>query len=270
MKKLLRKLIPPIIFDLYRTKRRKYGYFGIYDSWEDARKHSVGYDSNIIIEKVKDSALKVKRGEAAYERDSLAFDKIEPSWHLLASLLWIASKNNNSLNILDFGGGLGTSYYQNRGFLGHLNITWSIIEQKKFVDYGKNLFENKHLKFYHSVKEYGNSQKPDVALLSSVMQYLEKPYERLEEIMRTGPKYIIFDKTPFLESGQDIITVQKIPPHIYDASYPSWVFDFDKFVNFCEEHGYVMRTDLNCYSKDIFAINNTPVDWRGFLLESTT
>ena len=75
-KKLITKLVPPLLLDIYRNSQRKYGYFGIYDSWEEARKHSSGYDSDKIIEKVKDAALKVKNGEAAYERDSIVFKEI--------------------------------------------------------------------------------------------------------------------------------------------------------------------------------------------------
>ena len=85
----------------YRTY--KYGWFGNYSSWQDAKKDSVGYDSDLILEKVKNSLLKVKNGEAIYERDSILFDKMEYSWPLLAALLWIANKNMAKLNIIDFG-----------------------------------------------------------------------------------------------------------------------------------------------------------------------
>ncbi len=268
IKKRITRLIPPVLLDSYRNANRKYGYFGVYNNWEEAKKNSTGYDSDLIIEKVKDSALKVKNGEVAYERDSMVFKEIEPSWHVLAPLLWIASKNNNSLNVLDFGGALGTSYYQNRGFLNHLNnFKWSIIEQTKFVDYGKKLFEDQNLKFYFSTEEYGKDQEPDVVIMSSVIQYLENPYEQMEDVLKLNPKFIIFDKTPFTKSGNDIITVQKVPSHIYNASYPSWVFDFNKFISFFNKHDYNLRTNLSHYSKDIFSINNVPVSWEGFLLE---
>jgi len=47
---------------------------------EEAMELSTGYDSERILGKVRDSLLKVKRGEAVYERDSVLFDKVQYSW----------------------------------------------------------------------------------------------------------------------------------------------------------------------------------------------
>src|SRR5688572_21124448 len=76
---------------------------GDFKSWENASQKSEGYSSMEILAKVKKAVLKVKNGEAVYERDSVLFDKIEYSWPLLSSLMWVAAKNNNSLKVLDFG-----------------------------------------------------------------------------------------------------------------------------------------------------------------------
>ena len=44
---------------------------------------------------------------------------------------------------------------------------------------------------------------------------------------------VIFDKMPFLIDGEkDIITIQKVPPAIYEASYPAWFFNEKKFLEF--------------------------------------
>ena len=48
------------------------------------------------------------------------------------------AKNNDKLNVLDFGGSFGTTYYQNRKFLKHIKkVEWNIIEQKKIVQIAK-------------------------------------------------------------------------------------------------------------------------------------
>ncbi len=63
------------------------------------------------------SLLKVKRGEAVYERDSIVLEKFQYSWPLTSGLLYAATMSNSKLNVLDFGGSLGSSYYQNRNYL---------------------------------------------------------------------------------------------------------------------------------------------------------
>ena len=151
---LIRDLVPPIVLRLYRNVVGEVCYTGNYTTWEEAQQVSTGYDSDLILEKVRDSLSKVKNGEAVYERDSVLFDKVQYSWPLLAGLLWIAAQKENRLNLVDFGGSLGSTYYQNRKFLSHLmEVHWSIVEQKKFAECGKRDFENDHLKFYDDLDQ---------------------------------------------------------------------------------------------------------------------
>ena len=230
---ILRNLAPSPAISIYRRLSGKGGFYGDYSTWEDARKLCTGYDVDIILEKVMEAALKVRKGDAAYEQDSVQFDRIRYSWPLLAGLLWIASRNGNRLSLLDFGGSLGTTYLQNVRFLNHLDeLRWGIVEQEKFVQVGKRYFENEHLTFYYNPDECIGERRPDTILFSGVLQYLEKPYEVLVETLRKGFRQVILDRTPFLERGEDRITVQIVPPEIYPASYPAWFFNLEKFRNF--------------------------------------
>ena len=211
-------------------KKSSYGFFGDYKSWSDAVTDSAGYDSPAILEKVRSATLKVKSDQAVYERDSVIFDHKEYSWPVLSALLWIASKNDGRLNVLDFGGSLGSSYFQNIGFLEHLKeLRWNVVEQKNFVEAGRKDFEDEHLRFYSSVKDCLAVSKPQVLLASSVIQYLEKPYEALRNWIDVEFEYIIFDRTTFTQN-RDRLTVQKVRPGIYDASYPAWFLNEKRFL----------------------------------------
>lgn len=232
MRGLIRRLVPPLFFDIYRTLLMRYGFFGNYSSWQEAKAESGGYDSDIILEKVKNALLQVKEGKAVYERDSVIFDKIIYPWPLLAGLLRIASKNGNKLNVVDYGGSIGTTYFQCREFLRDLDsLTWNIIEQKNFVDCGKKHFENETLKFYYDFESCFKETQPDLLLLSSVIQYLEKPYEFISRILRFDIKYILIDRTAILLQGKTRLTVQRVPPQVYSASYPAWFFNEAEFVS---------------------------------------
>lgn len=96
--------------------------------------------------------LKVKNGEAVYKRDSVLLDKIHCSFPVLAGLLATVFANKGNLSVLDFGGSLASSYYQCRGFLSDLkSLRRSIVEQPKFLECGKELFESEELKFYYDI-----------------------------------------------------------------------------------------------------------------------
>ena len=230
IKKLLKSIIPPIIISGYRWAKTRGVtndiWSGNYSTWTEAQAHCSGYDSDIILEKVKNALLKVKNGEAVYERDSVLFDEIQYSFGLLAGLQKAALENDGKLCVLDFGGSLGSSYFQNKEFLGSLKeLNWCIVEQAHFVECGKKNFEDDHLKFFNTIEECLEQHKPNVLLLSSVLQYLEKPHEWIEKFINFGIHYIIFDRTSFVESEKDILTVQKVPESIYTASYPCWFFN---------------------------------------------
>lgn len=238
LKYLALSCIPPIILQLLEPKTPRKGVYwlGDYPAWEEALRDSKGYDDALILERVKKAALKVKKGEAVYERDGFLFDEVQYSWPVLAGLLWVAAQSQGELNLIDFGGSLGTMYFQNRLFLKALNrVRWSIVEQKNFVDVGKQYFEDEELIFYYDLETCFKEQKPNAILISSVLSYLQNPYEFLNEVISYNIEFIILDRTPMLLEEKDRLTVQIIPPEIYPSSYPSWFFNKDKLYNFIQK-----------------------------------
>jgi len=236
----VKKLLPPIFTTfLEHFKNRKFGWKGDYTTWEEAKSEAKGYEDDIIIHKVKEALLKVKNGEVAFERDSVVFNEIEYSWPLSTGLMLASANKPKGLSVLDFGGSLGSTYYQNKRFLDALpHISWNIVEQKHFVEIGKRDFEDENLHFYFEVEACVKNEKPTVLLLSSVLQYIEKPYQLLDGILKHEFEYILIDRTPFSFDNQDKIKLQIVPPSIYEASYPCWFFDKQFFTKYFLSKNY--------------------------------
>lgn len=230
MKEIIKALIPPLFFNIIKKLYYlKYGWTGDYLTWQDALEKSTGYDNNTILKKVMDASLKVKNGEKIYERDGVTFDRIQYSLPLITGLLYGISLNEGKLNICDFGGSLGSSYRQNLKLLKGCNsINWGVVEQENFVKNGKEFFSDENLDFYFTIGEYLKINKPDILLLSSVIQYLEETYEFIEKIIEYDFKIIIIDLTPFSKNDDTIITVQSVNPNIYSASYPCRILSLSK------------------------------------------
>jgi len=160
IKKKIKKFLPNFIIKIYHayfTIKFIYGY----KSFKHAKQScGNGYSSDLIINKIYKTANLVPK-KKEYERDGVNFDEIQYSWPLLSSIL-LATKNNK-LNVLDFGGSFGTSFYQNRKFLKYVKkIKWNIVEQKKIVDIAKN---NNFINFYENVDDI--KTKPDIAIFCS-------------------------------------------------------------------------------------------------------
>lgn len=228
---------------------------GDYKSWSEIKEITNGYNSVNILEKCKTSLLKVKNGEAVYERDTVLFDEIQYSWPLLAGLQRAALENKGNLCVMDFGGSLGSTYYQNKEFLKTLDkLQWCIVEQEEFVDCGKKYFDDEQLKFYYTVEECILDHKPNVLVLSSVLQYLEKPYEWIERFIALKIPYIIIDRTAFVESPRDILTIQNVPELIYKASYPAWFFNIDNFKN--QFKNYITLASFDAHEGYVIHLEN--------------
>lgn len=240
-------LIPPVLIQYYYTLRNKEreprGIYleGDYASWADALDDSDGYDTEIILTKTIDALMKVKDGSAIYERDSVLFNKIQYAWPLLSGLMWIAARSGGRLNVLDFGGSLGSTYFQNRRFLQTLpSVRWNIVEQPEQVKVGKANFEDEHLKFYNNIETCLLKTQPNAIILSSVLQYLEQPVEILRTLLASPCNYLILDRTPFWEGETNRLCVQHVPSDIYEASYPSWIFSRSEFRALFTERWFII------------------------------
>jgi putative methyltransferase (TIGR04325 family) len=226
----VRRFVPPAAWDALRA-RVGTRFLGNYATWEEAMQACEGYDAPAILERVEKATRAVVSGEAPFERDSILFDRVEYSWPLLASLLWIAARRDGRLRVVDFGGALGSSYRQNAKFLAALKeVSWSIVEQANFVELGKREFETKELRFHADLEECLASTKPDVVVFSSVLQYLPEPDAVLELVERSAAPFVIIDRTPFVDAPNDRLTMQVVSKRVYPASYPCRFFSYERFV----------------------------------------
>jgi len=219
------------LIQFYRhITNRRFGWFGNYPNWKDAQAASRGYDAGNILQKVKDSTLKVKNGEAVFERDGMLVDQIDYSWPLLANLLAIALENNNRLSVFDFGGSLGNAFFQNRAYLQRLqSLSWTVIEQENYVTAGKKEIAGDGLDFQYTIDDaISDKGLPDILLLGCVIPYLDDPYAMIRSFCGKKIPYIIIENTYFNDEAVDRLTVQKVPPVYYEASYPAWFLDYGK------------------------------------------
>jgi putative methyltransferase (TIGR04325 family) len=240
VQRLADRLLPPGVSRRLSQVAPVYGFSGDYGSWEEARRASSGYDAAGVLEKVRAAALKVKNGQAWAERDSVLLSEGDYPFPLLAALLRAAVQRSQTLRVLDFGGSLGSSYFQCRHFLPReVRVEWSVVEQAHYVECGRRELANDELAFFDDVDSCLAARRPDVLLLSGLLPYIERPYDLLETLVRKGFDVIVVDKTPLSTSptaaGRDRLTVQKADPDIYAASYPAWLLDKGRFLAFMRE-----------------------------------
>jgi putative methyltransferase (TIGR04325 family) len=260
-------LPPAIVRWIRRVRDSGIRFEGDFATWEDANAQCVGYDDKGILAKVLDATLRVKRGEAAFERDSVLFDHSEFVWPVLSGLMWAAARGGGRLNVLDFGGALGSSYFQNRKFLQTLpEVRWNVVEQAHYVEAGQARIQDEQLRFYKTIEECLSDNQPNVVLLSGVLQYLKSPVDGIRMLSRAGADCLIIDRTPFSTHGKDTLMIQRVPSSIYAASYPMWVFSLQGFMKRLDSDWRLVGSSLSPEGR-VQSTSGFKFSFQGMLLE---
>lgn len=254
--------------ELFRRKLnslRNRSYFAeTSEGWGDLQNDGLGYENPDILEKVLSSALAVREGGAAFERDGLVFEKKEYEWPLISIIMSVALQNRGQVSLLDFGGSLGSAYFQNHDFLMSVEkLIWAVVEQPAFVEAGTREFATETLQFRDDLQSALSEFDPQVVLVRGSLQYLSKPVGTLNQLSASGADHLIIDRTPFHQGKGDVLTVQTVPPSIYPAKYPAWIFSLDGFMDTLYNQWDLFAT-FEVVEKDMVTTGGMPFFWRGF------
>lgn len=220
-------------------------YLGDYQNWEDAADECAGYDDSIIIGKVIDSIEKVKRGEAVWERDSFLFYQEKYNYQICAAILRCAVKNGGRVvRILDIGGSLGSTWFQNRNYLSGLtNLEYIVAEQDHFAEYGHENLEDSTLKFIKSTDKWEDMEHFDIILMSASLQYIPQYEEVILRMKKAKPHYVILDR--LLTSDRRRFCMETVPEALYLSSYPVVIFDRNEVECFFKHDYKLIEHDVS-------------------------
>lgn len=268
-KHVIREWLPEGLFRLvgpYLGLRVRFS--GAFPNWRLALERASGYDTLEILQRVKTATLRAADIEAAFERDGIVLDHAVPPFPLLTALQRAAAVRGDGLSVLDFGGSLGSLYYQCRPFLTHLKgLRWIIVEQPEVVECGKDLFEDDVLKFLFTLDEALQESTPDVILFSSVLQYVENPLDLLRWAVEAGPMTIVIDRTPIVHLPESQIAVQRVPRRLGRASYPAWLFNRERLLAPVFDR-YRVLAEYDAID-GVMSYGFKRVEFKGFILDKT-
>jgi hypothetical protein len=86
----------------------------------------------------------------------------------------------------------------------------------------------------------------------------------LNKLLDLPCDYLIIDRTPFWDGSIDRLCVQRVPPSIYPASYPVWVFPEQIFLHYIQKRNFEVVSKFQ--SLDLLPAP-VPVVWKGMILE---
>lgn len=265
---VLRDWLPPALRRaLGRAAGRSLHFVGGWASWDEAAAASRGYDDGAILDRVVSATREVVAGRAAFERDSVLFDHGQPPFQLLAPLLRHALRHGSRLDVVDFGGSLGSTYRQCHPFLPALEtLRWHVIEQAPFVDAGRREFSAGPLGFHLDFESLPPAAAPRLLLASSVLQYLPRPLHLLRGLQGHGIDTLVLDRTPVWDGSEDRACVQHVPRRIYDASYPCWILSRQILLEHLSQD-WRLVCEFDCPEGRHEASNGPAFEFKGFVWE---
>jgi len=256
--------------ELARFRIENNYFTGDYENWLVAIDDASGYEAPSILEKVISATRSVCGGVASYERDSVLFDKPAVSHPLFSWLMYVAGREQNALRVMDFGGALGSTYFQHRHLLAHIeSLKWGVVEQAHYVDAGKREFETPVLRYFYSSDECIQAIQPNFMLLSGVLQYLETPYEMLDGLLEKNLPYVLIDRASAHRLGRDRLAIQHVPASIYEASYPIWFLDAARIEAVFDGHGYEVVDTFDPHPGTLFGMDGFEAPYIGWFLRKT-
>lgn len=265
---VLRQWLPPVVHRaLGRATGRSLRFVGGWSNWADAAAASRGYDDAAILRRIVAATREVEAGRASFERDGVLFETWEPPFQLLAPLLRHALRHGGRLEVVDFGGSLGSTYRQCRPFLPQLqSLQWHVVEQAGFVDAGRAEFARPPLHFHPSLASLPPASAPRLLLASSVLQYLPQPLQHLLDWQEHAIDTIVLDRTPVWNGPDDRVCVQHVPRHIYDASYPCWVLSRPRLLDLLSRD-FRLVCEFDCPEGRHVPRGGPAFDFKGFVWE---
>ena len=120
------------------------------------------------------------------------------------------SAQGSNLNVIDFGGGAGYHYKLAKiAFGSERTIKWHVVETPEMISEALRIKEV-DLRFYDDIGDAKNDfMKVDLVFSSSALQYCPDPLYYLKELVKINAKYLFITRTPFVDSTENIISIQK-------------------------------------------------------------
>lgn len=213
-------------------------HWGVYDSFEDARRHlppSRGFDTADVVEDVR------KRGLKLHPYD-------------YPVLFWLdRAFAQGARSVYDIGGAIGSHFYAYRRVLPFpQGLDWLVCELPSAVDAGRRMAEAtgavaEGLRFVETADTRG--VRADVWISAGALQYIEDAdlAGRLE-VAREAPRHIVLNKLP-LYDGADFVVTQNVGPDCYS---PVWVWNRDGFVDRVRACGYRLIDEWDVPERDLY------------------
>lgn len=204
---------------------------GVYPSFRETPSSGPGFNEDKWIRGSLEKIRAVRR-ESARKMTVSPVTQYRES--LLPFLAAVVFHESGGVRILDFGGGIGFSYYQVlHGLPNAENLEFHVVEIEALCKAGKQYFRNEPRIFFHSFLPQEAETTFDIVHMGSSLHYCEEWEDTLSRLCRYRPRYFLLTDLP----AGDIPTFATVQNY-YTSKIPVWFFNIDEVIDIMKRRDY--------------------------------
>jgi putative methyltransferase (TIGR04325 family) len=214
---------------------------GVYGSFAEAPAAGPGFDGPLW----RDRSIAAARETLAQAEAGNAIDyALRQRNALLPSLTATLLTEQERVDILDFGGGLGTGYMVLIRTMPEAvaRVDYTVVDVESIAAVGREIFFGRNAPTFQSMLPAG--KRFDIVHGASVLQYIEDWRGMLTQLAGYGGRFLSLADI-FAGDFKTYVSTQ----HYYASRIPHWFFDASEFVAAVEQTGYRLALRAECDAK---------------------
>jgi putative methyltransferase (TIGR04325 family) len=228
-------------------------WVGVFKTFEDAMGEQDVFEGSIWLEKqISQAKFTIEQSHSKETISKLALTS-EYSLPVIAATI---AHPDQTLRILDFGGGLGTSFLPLKAMLTENQpLDFIVIENEAICKEGESLFKDeKQITFFNRIP---GDEKFDIIHAGSSFHYVDDWIEHLRLFSQMDPKYLIFADLPAGDIDT-FITIQ----NYNDRKIPVRFWNLCEFIDEVEKLGFRLIMRARYHSNYLNYMNSFDQDHR--------
>ena len=192
---MVRNFIPPIVERF--TRRRTPSVFKEYQNYGAALAESDTYEASDIIDVVA-KKTEIFRGQLANGRvPTIARRQTIQNLFVISYI-----RPDRPLDVLEFGGACGASYFEVAHLLPDRIRSWHVVETSAMTARAREVFQDSRLSFHDNLADATAEMKTrDLIIAQGVMQYTPEPLARVDELLALDFDHVYVTRTAVLSGA---------------------------------------------------------------------
>jgi putative methyltransferase (TIGR04325 family) len=281
MKKLLHLLMPPLLYSMLGKMRRlKYGQTEVPvvpeweylpGGWVDSPT-AAGWNASGVLETYKAKwprfvELLEGQGPLGVSHESSLTTREDIIGHnrvmTLGYVIAMASRNRDTLSLLDWGGGIGHFLTFARALWPRITIEYVCKDVPALAMYGKELYPDQTFSSDASTLD----RQYDLVMASTSLQYSADWKATLLKLAVATRQYLYVTGLPVVEQTASYVFVQRAHSFGYNTEYQAWCVNRTEFMNVLAEAHVKLVREFIVGHKPVICGAPEQCVYRGFLFE---